>query len=359
MPLSSIFHIREPQGNRRIEVLDFLRGAAMLLVLTHHSDLPNNSGEWILAFHMPLMFLLSGYTMYLRPHPDRFTTFAFGRIKRLVIPYFLFEGFNLFVWSASLFLQGGWQDVTEAVTAVLACLNTEGYTGYYGRLWFWPCLFVSDIYFYWILKISPKNEKANKVYLLAMILAMLGLSWITCCRLPFRLPFAADTAFMASAFVLAGYLFGKQFHWLIHQKHAKADIAILAISLLAMRWAVSSGKSSCMMFINRYGHYGYTICAAVSGILVAAIVIKYLYYLVEKRESLKSVVLWYGYNSLCVFPVHLSIKIFIYQMFPLSCRQWYILFPAMFVFSIPLVNLITAYFPFMLGKFPALSRKKK
>lgn len=95
MSLPSIFHIREPQSANRIELLDFLRGAGMLLVLLHHSDIPQ--GKWILTFHMPLLFLLSGYTMYLRPHSAGFQTFITGRFLRLVVPYFLFEGLNLAV----------------------------------------------------------------------------------------------------------------------------------------------------------------------------------------------------------------------------------------------------------------------
>ena len=358
MGYQTIFHIREPRLQNRIELLDFLRGAAMLLVLTHHSDLPNNYGNWILAFHMPFMFLLSGYTMYLRPHPERFIDFVSGRFQRLVIPYFLFEGLNFFIWSASLYLQGGWQDVTEAATAILACLNTEGYTGYYGRLWFWPCMFVSDIYFYGILRFAPKKSLTRKVFLLAMIPAMFVLSWISCHVLPGRLPFTADTAFMATAFLLTGYLLGNQITWLIQKKHLLADITMLLISLLVMRLAVHSGKSECMMFINHYGHYGYTLCAAFSGMLSTTILIKFLYNILKKQNFLKSVVLWYGYHSLGTFPVHLSIKIFIYQMFPLSYRQWYILFPAMFLLSIPLVNLITTYFPFMLGKFSFRTKAK-
>ena len=354
----SIFHIQEPRFKNRDELLDFLRGAGMLLVLTHHSDLPGNYGQWILAFHMPFMFLLSGYTMYLRPHPDRFTDFVVGRFQRLILPYFFFEGLNLFVWSASLYLQGGWQDVTEAITAILACLNTDGYTGYYGRLWFWPCMFVSDIYFYWILRLAPRNTKARSGFLLAMIPVMFGLSWMTCRVVPFRLPFTADTAFMATAFLLIGYLLGDQFTWLIHKKHPIADILLLASSLLIMYWAVITGEPAFMMFINYYGHYGYTLCAAFSGILACTVLIKYLYQILLHTNLPKSTVLWYSYHSLGIFPVHLSIKIFIYQMFPVSYRTWYILFPSMFLLSIPLVNLITEYFPFMLGKITFYPRKK-
>ena len=110
MWLKDIFHIRENHGANRLEFPDFLRGAAMLLVLLHHSDLPQ--GKWILVFHMPLLFFLSGYTMYLRPHTGRLRSFITGRFLRLMVPYFLFEGLNLAVWSISLILQGGWQDLS-------------------------------------------------------------------------------------------------------------------------------------------------------------------------------------------------------------------------------------------------------
>jgi hypothetical protein len=219
-------------------------------------------------------------------------------------------------------------------------------------------MFVSDIYTYCIFRMAPKKNTAKKMYLLIMISVMFLLSWVTCRILPERLPFAADTAFLASGFILTGYLLGERITWLIQKKHPAADGLLLLFSLLTMGWAISSGQSNCMMFINQYGHYGYTLCAAISGCLAAMIVIKYLYSLLSGYTTLKSTVLWYGYHSLAIFPVHLSVKMFIYQMFPLSFRVWYILLPAMFILSIPLVNLITAYFPFMLGQIPFLSPKK-
>lgn len=148
---NGIFSIRNEQQENRVELLDFLRGAAMLLVLLHHSDAP--FGAWLLAFHMPLMFVLSGYTMFRHQKKWKFWDYFKNRVMRLVVPYFLFEGLNLFVWCTSLILQGGWQDLSEAVTTIVTCVNTDAYTGYYGRLWFWPCMFVSDILFYFITKL--------------------------------------------------------------------------------------------------------------------------------------------------------------------------------------------------------------
>ena len=49
----------EQKVSNRIKILDFYRGAAMLLVLLQHSGI--YFGKLILAFHMPFFFLLSGY----------------------------------------------------------------------------------------------------------------------------------------------------------------------------------------------------------------------------------------------------------------------------------------------------------
>ena len=306
---------------------------------------------------MPLMFLLSGYTMSLHPHFSGFSTFVRNRFMRLIVPYFLFEGCNLLVWSASLYFQGGWQDVTEAVRAILTCANTDGYTGYYGRLWFWPCMFVSDIFFYGIVKCAPRSQVLRRIYLFASIPVMLVCSWVTCRMIPGKLPFTVDTAFMATAFLLSGYLLGQPITWLIREKHLPADILILALSLLVMRQSVLTDQTMCMMFINVYGHYGYTLCAAYGGIVAFLILTKWFYGLCRSANFVKSFVLWYGYHSLCTFPIHLSIKMWIYYCFPLSCRRWYVILPAMLLFNTPLVNLITEYAPFMLGKI-SFPRKK-
>lgn len=44
---------------RRIEWIDQLRGMAVILVILHHAGL-RGFGRFILAFHMPLFFFISG-----------------------------------------------------------------------------------------------------------------------------------------------------------------------------------------------------------------------------------------------------------------------------------------------------------
>jgi len=338
----------------RIELLDFLRGMGMLLVVIHHAEVPH--GDWILLFHMPYLFLLSGYTTFLRAKQQSFASFVKGRFFRLVIPYFLFEGVNLAVWCGSLILQGGWQDLSEALIAIVTCVNTEGYTGYYGRLWFWPCMFLSDILFYWIRRFAPQKERSRNVYHILMLAALIGLSWVTTRVLPFRLPFTADTAFMAAVFLLVGYALGKQISWLLQKSHLLTDLILLVLSLYLMRISYLNGNAACLMYTNKFGPYHATLCAACSGITAWLILSKWLYRLCDSSRLVKPVVLWYGYHSLCTFPAHFSVKMCFFLNVPPYMRQWRYMLPVMLLLNVPVVHLITKYFPFMLGKFP--ERKK-
>lgn len=44
----------------RVEYIDFMRGIAMLLVIYGHCSEMNTANRFILSFHMPLFFFISG-----------------------------------------------------------------------------------------------------------------------------------------------------------------------------------------------------------------------------------------------------------------------------------------------------------
>ena len=61
--IRNVFGIKQEENSKRIEYLDFLRGILILLVLYHHASAPFS--VFVLQFHMPALFVLSGYTEYL------------------------------------------------------------------------------------------------------------------------------------------------------------------------------------------------------------------------------------------------------------------------------------------------------
>ena len=335
----------------------------MLLVLLQHANLPE--GGWILTFHMPLFFLLSGYLESFREQKTAFLSYMKPKLFRLLLPYFLFEGVNLLLWMAYQAKFGIHQNVWDSLLSVFLCTN-KYYTGFYGRLWFWPCLFVCEMYFYWIRKWT----KDNKGLLCLAASIMLGLSWCTS-QLEVRLPLAMDTACMAAVFFIAGFVMKDGIRWLIEQKIWMLDVLIGSAFLYLLRKSVLDGGGYYLMFENRYGPLLWSVLGAFSGSGIFLIGTKWLYRLLNRIQLGKQLILWYGTNSLAVFPVHLAIKtviadILFYRVLASNIGilmrysehmiAWYVLFPAMLFGSIPIVNVITCYFPVLLGKMPGKVR---
>ena len=345
-----LFRLRSPEQKNRIERLDFLRGCAIMLVLLHHSGIPN--GNWILAFHMPLLFFLSGYSSGCLGKKDgSFYTFFLNRFRRLVIPYYLFEGLNFAVWEISLILQRSWQDVPDALYAVFTCQNTDAYTGYYGRLWFLPCMFVCDILVYGVKRLCH----ARRGRMLLCSFALLAASWYSANHLPIRLPFASDSALFAAVFFLWGYLLTPVVSKLLESRKLLLDLLVGAGAFGVLRYCIVVKWANCFMYINQYTPFFWTVLAGFSGSVLFLILAKWLGGTIGKISAVKNFILWYGYNSLAVFPIHLSIKIWLVSRYGWGMSwQWLLL--AMLVFTIPLVNMVRIWFPFMLGDFSRILR---
>ena len=338
------FSIRSDTTPGRVELIDFLRGGAMILVLLHHSGFP--LGQYILAFHMPLFFVLTGYLEHIGGGTKRSLKEYFKRrFTRLVVPYFTFETLNLIIWCTKcVFEHQSLPEIPETVISIITCVNNN-YMGLYGRLWFLPCMFVADMYVWTILKFW-RNDRFSHIL---SVMILFALSIITAKVIPFRLPFTIDTALFAAAFIMLGYVFGDAVQILLTKGNDKCKIILAIGSLLYLVYAVRYTDVTVLMFINNYGEYTVSICAAIAGSAAFLILGSYLYRAVKSALFLNNFVIWYGNNSLATFPIHLTIKMFILWYIPVF-SIWYLLFLGMLFLNIPIVNVITCYFPFMLGK---------
>ena len=342
--IKNVFTIRTVSAQGRVEQIDFLRGVAMLLVLLHHSGFP--LGDYILAFHMPLFFVLTGYLKYISRGEQRpIKIFLERRFKRLVVPYFIFEILNLIIWCSMCILkQQSFPEISETLIGIISCINNN-YIGLYGRLWFLPCMFMADLYVWVILKFWKGNRFAQ----ILSILILFILSFFTNKFIPLRLPFTIDTAFFAASFIMLGYVFGDVIQILLDKGNDICKTLLGIVSFLFLIYAVRYTDVAILMYDNHYGEYTVSICAAISGIIIFLVFGCYLYKVLSSSKFINGFVLWYGNNSLATFPVHLTIKMFILWYVP-ALSRWYLLFLVMFFLNIPIVNAIRYYFPIMLGQ---------
>ena len=325
----------------RDHLIDFLRGGAMILVLLHHSGFP--LGSFILALHMPLFFLLSGYLSSWGADMP-FNRYFWKKFVRLVVPYFTFEALNLIIWCVKCVMEHRAAPGIESVFSIVTCINNS-YMGLYGRLWFLPCMFVADLYVWVILRLLCKYKFAQ----ILSILLLFSLSFVTDKLIPFRLPFTIDTALFAAAFIMLGYLFCDAIRMIIDKGNDVCKIILTIVMLLYLAYSVKYTDVKVHMYINSYGEYTVSICAAIAGSVAFLILGSYMYRAVSRLQLLYDFVLWYGNNSLVSFPIHLTIKMLILWYVPILSK-WYLLFGIMLILNIPIVNLTTNYLPFMLGK---------
>lgn len=73
-----------PHPSQRFEWIDIAKGFACLLVIVGHTISPESAlYRYIFSFHMPLFFILAGYTFNPKPLMSLVTSSA----KRLLLPY--------------------------------------------------------------------------------------------------------------------------------------------------------------------------------------------------------------------------------------------------------------------------------
>ena len=87
-------------GSKRLDWIDIAKGIAIILVIVGHT-VPNPSPlrHAIFSFHMPLFFILAGYTF--RPKPWR--ELLSGSVSRLLVPYVVLA----LAWQVPTFLMSG------------------------------------------------------------------------------------------------------------------------------------------------------------------------------------------------------------------------------------------------------------
>lgn len=132
-------------GTKRLDWIDIAKGIAIILVIVGHT-VPNPSPlrHAIFSFHMPVFFILAGYTF--RPKPWR--ELVSGSVSRLLVPYVVLA----LAWQVPTFLMSGAPLTGSALTGGLEMLvfasgvDVPGLgVAAVGMAWFLAALFTSRL----------------------------------------------------------------------------------------------------------------------------------------------------------------------------------------------------------------------
>lgn len=155
---------------------DIAKGIAIFLMVIGHTSIPKIVSTWIYSFHMPLFFFVSGVFFNLKKYSE-WRVFFITKSKTLLIPYILY----LLV---SEFLK-------------LIC-NIGNIT-----LWFLPVLFVTEILFYSIVKLSERVRW--KSLLTVALITLLAISSYTMSLFEIIIPFDLQNVGHSLIYYSLGY----------------------------------------------------------------------------------------------------------------------------------------------------------
>jgi len=237
----------------RIELIDSLKGYAIVLVLIGHvivfSNPSNFSQSWlfafIYAFHMPLFLFLSGYLVNQKP-VGPFLKFLYKKCKGLLFPYLIWLFISIFIVNNFIFNNVIWTYLINHLVI-------------FDNIWFLPVLFISFLILY--LFIGFENFLSNyklRNFPLLIFLAGYLISW------GFEPPVQGIILVRwFSPFVIIGYLVAQQKDKIIEIKYLVPLASIIFILLLPSwsKYSIYFGSTGFGVIID--------FILAITGIIIA------------------------------------------------------------------------------------------
>ncbi len=190
-------------NSKRILWVDFAKAVAIIMVIMGHaiSEYSLNFKQLeiiIYSIHIPLFFILSGYTFKVKSDTK---TWIIKRIKGIMLPYLLFC-FLIFCCHILeiliLHLDSG--NFLKNLFSKSGIINTIFLThkSVFSNLWFLPCLLFSEIILYNILKYVKRKYLQRILCLLPGLIILL-------LKINIVLPFSLCTIIVSIMYIYIGY----------------------------------------------------------------------------------------------------------------------------------------------------------
>lgn len=330
---------------KKIDSITFIRGVAIILVIVHHSVIPmQHTLASILAFHMPFFFILNGFLIHLNESYLHYSPFQFikKRFIQLMIPTYLFAFFDLGLNFLVNKLNGVTLPLKHYIltiifpkSAYVPIAGSEQFANFSipftHSFWFLPCMFITSISSFLILKVLSKivvKKKYSTLVLLALVVIFFLINkTLSNHQNLFQVYyFHWDIATQAIAWVFIGYLLTPLIKKILTSKALTGSVCLMAICLFVLNLSVRTNPGQFLMYINSYGNFKYAIIGALSGSIGLFLFANDLYGIVQlKFKKICSIITWFGKNSLAVFPIHLIILELLWYFEIEFLNQWMIL----------------------------------
>lgn len=338
--------------DKRIDWIDTLRGLSMFFVVWGHSFPSVNwfLRKWIYSFHMPIFFFISGL-VHRNEDTLPFKEFLKNKIKGLIIPYI---AVNIVCFVAILFLYYIGFYKTIDVSGLLFGMfysNDLVVKAPCGQAWFILCLFIAEIMFYFLKKISTDDKH---LFTNVLIVGLIGYA-TTLTKYEQPLPWHFDTAFTGVVLYFVGYIFMKhisKFKSILENDKKKFFIGLF-LGLLGGLVCYANGRVS--MHANNYGSISLFYISVLSTIFGFVCFVNLF---MKKSVVFRKV----GTYTIFYLAYHVLIMRIITKIYPIinTSNIYLLLFSiATFFAFYPIAIFVYKHAPFIVGKFNWKKASKK
>lgn len=281
----------------RIEWVDWLKGLAIFLIVFGHtipySDKLSTIQHYIVSFHVPLFFLISGFLI--KKSDEKFLTYAKRKFLSIMIPFYIFGILYMvpyFFWGNSVAVnldKDGYVSVFQNFLALLYGSGRNGMLSQNSSLWFLPCYFSSMI----ICKIIDNNFEDNckNNIIICILFFVIGFTIYNFFNI--SLPYCFEIAIVMTGFVYAGKFIKNS--KILESK--KWIILFLTFIILGFGLHFINGNVSCMA--NYYSkNYLVFVCSSLFTILGLMLLFSHI------KGNVLLPLKMLGVNSLAILLLH-------------------------------------------------------
>lgn len=326
----------------RIEWVDIAKGFAIILVcLGHQAPLPFPIRAWIFSFHIPLFFMLAGYTTCFENYAS-FQSYLLKKIRALLTPYFVF-GSLLLVFDALVSLYYSQSDFVLSESLLNLLVGND-----VGPIWFILPLFIVEVISY------PMSRLPRGRLFIAFCLALLGYG--------LNLLFPEKAIFWN----LHNALICSFFFWLvqalrrsrINDKLVKGN-AVLFLVALAANVISLAANTTIDVYGRQYGNFWLFGLGAIGGGISVLCFCVWL----ERLAVVKKTLVYLGMNTIPIMAFHQHpgnriVEEFFGRAFGLVYKnnvfstniEAFVYTACVILLCVPVIEFVNRFAPWMVGK---------
>ena len=304
---------------KHLDYIDICKAIGIICVILGHTYYgPQVLYNLIYCFHMPLFFILSGYTYDKEKNNELgFLRFVRNKVKRLLIPYIVFAVANLLiqiVWKACYLNETvGLEYIRSNLKGILFCYSSMQHMPNCSPIWFLLCLFIANVVFYFLMKWKDAGTTIAALICLGIsyFFSLFPHDYMTYpCKFP--------VFFMAVFLMYVGYRLRKIADQFDNTRIVAVNIGCLLILLCSIAIELRT-ENSVGMNENHYGNLIYYLLTALPISSALVILSRNFPVLSGCRPAIwlgRNTIYIVGFNYLCR-----DIAIEIYYMMPYLKRH--------------------------------------